>query len=258
MHAAMKAVDAGRRLAKVGELTLLLSSAFSSSPAACFRPVSAVLHERALSTWTSRSPFRGPSQQRRSHEKASLFIRYQTSRSNYSTSTPSSPAMDRHRQEVSRISATVKSFHDRGEKFRIFHGSTNSTRKSALGRDPKKVVDTSRLNHVLHVDKDKRTALVEPNVPMDRLVEATLEHGLIPPVVMEFPGITAGGGYSGTSGESSSFKHGFFDRTLLSVEMVLADGEVITCSETENADLFGGAAGAVGTFGLESLVGMYP
>lgn len=51
--------------------------------------------------------------------------------------------------------------------------------------------------------------------PMDRLVEETLKYGLIPPVVMEFPGITAGGGYSGTSGESSSFKHGFFDRTLL-------------------------------------------
>ncbi|TGO44708.1 hypothetical protein BCON_0472g00040 [Botryotinia convoluta] len=27
-------------------------------------------------------------------------------------------------------------------------------------------------------------ALVEPNVPMDRLIEATLKHGLIPPVVM--------------------------------------------------------------------------
>lgn len=49
---------------------------------------------------------------------------------------------------------------------------------------------------------------------MDRLVEETLKYGLIPPVVMEFPGITVGGGYSGTSGESSSFKHGFFDRTL--------------------------------------------
>lgn len=88
---------------------------------------------------------------------------------------------------------------------------------------------------------------------MDRLVEATLEHGLIPPVVMEFPGITVGGGYAGTSGESSSFKHGFFDRTINSVEMVLADGQIVTCSNDQNEDLFHGAAGAVGSLGIITL-----
>jgi delta24-sterol reductase len=110
------------------------------------------------------------------------------------------------------------------------------------------------LSHVLSVNKEEKTCLVEPNVPMDRLVEATLEHGLVPPVVMEFPGITVGGGYSGTSGESSSFKHGFFDRTILSVEMVLANGEVVVISPEEKGDLFDGAAGAVGTFGVTTLL----
>ena len=89
---------------------------------------------------------------------------------------------------------------------------------------------------------------------MDRLVEATLKYGLVPPVVMEFPGITVGGGYSGTSGESSSFKHGFFDQTINWVEMVLANGEVVKLSRSEKADLFHGAAGAVGTFGVTTLV----
>jgi FAD/FMN-containing dehydrogenase len=58
---------------------------------------------------------------------------------------------------------------------------------------------------------------------MDKLVEATLEYGLIPPVVMEFPGITVGGGYAGSAGESSSFKYGYFDQTVNSVEIVLAN-----------------------------------
>lgn len=162
--------------------------------------------------------------------------------------------LENHHREVDRVAASVKGFYDRGEKFRIFHGSTNSTRKSAMGRDPKKVVDTSRLNHVVLVDTETQSALVEPNVPMDRLVEETLKYGLVPPVVMEFPGITVGGGYSGTSGESSSFKHGFFDRTLNQVEMVLANGEIITASESENADLFHGAAGAVGSLGVTTMV----
>jgi delta24-sterol reductase len=167
-----------------------------------------------------------------------------------SSITRSTSPMEQHKATVSQISKTVRSYFDRGEKFRIYHGSTNSTRPGIK----RNLVDTRTLSHVLEVNVEKKTCLVEPNVPMDRLVEATLKHGLVPPVVMEFPGITVGGGYSGTSGESSSFKHGFFDRTINSVEMVLADGEVTTLSRTENADLFNGAAGAVGTFGVTTLV----
>ena len=160
-------------------------------------------------------------------------------------------SLDSHRKAVENISSSVRQFYERQEKFRIFHGSTNSTRQTSKRN---KVVDTSGLSHVLEVDTVKRTALVEPNVPMDRLVEETMRYGLIPPVVMEFPGITVGGGYAGTSGESSSFKHGFFDRTINYVEMVLANGEVITCSHNEKPDLFHGAAGAVGSMGVTTLV----
>jgi Delta24-sterol reductase len=160
--------------------------------------------------------------------------------------------MDRHSRAVQDISASVRGFYEKKEKFRISHGSTNSTRQSA-GKG-KKMVDTSGLSNVLRVDSVSRTALVEPNVPMDRLVEATLRYGLVPPVVMEFPGITVGGGYAGTSGESSSFKHGFFDSTINQVEMVLANGDVVTCSDHEKPDLFHGAAGAVGSLGVTTLV----
>ncbi|KAG0648456.1 3-beta-hydroxysterol Delta-24-reductase [Hyphodiscus hymeniophilus] len=155
-----------------------------------------------------------------------------------------------HDETVATISTSVRQFYERKESFRIFHGSTNSTRS----KPTKNLVDTSRLRHVLSVDKKKMTCLVEPNVSMDRLVEATLEHGLVPPVVMEFPGITVGGGYSGTSGESSSFKHGFFDQTINWVEMVLANGEIVKLSRTENSDLFHAAAGALGTFGVTTLM----
>ena len=160
--------------------------------------------------------------------------------------------MGRHDQAVAEIAANVRRFYNSKESFRIYHGSTNSTRPSIFRRD--KTVDTSTLRHVLRVDPEKRTALVEPNVPMDRLVETTLKYGLVPPVVMEFPGITVGGGYAGTSGESSSFKHGFFDRTINYVELILANGDVVTASRTERRDLFNGAAGAVGSFGITTLV----
>ena len=86
-----------------------------------------------------------------------------------------------------------------------------------------------------------------------------MPHGLIPPVVMEFPGITAGGGFSGTSGESSSFRNGFFSDCVNWIELVLGDGEVTRASPVdgpygEKADLFHGAAGAVGTLGVVTLL----
>jgi delta24-sterol reductase len=121
--------------------------------------------------------------------------------------------MDAHDQAVAAIASSVRKFNDRKEPFRIYHGSTNSTRQSQYRRN--RMVDTSAMSRVLKIDTERETALVEPNVPMDRLVEATLQHGLIPPVVMEFPGITVGGVFAGTSGESSSFRYSSFDRSTV-------------------------------------------
>lgn len=160
--------------------------------------------------------------------------------------------MDRHESIVADISTSVRGFYDRREPFRIYHGSTNSTRPSPFKHG--RLVDTSRLDRVLEIDRAYKTVVVEPNVPMDALVRATLPFGLIPPVVMEFPGITVGGGFAGTSGESSSFKYGFFDRTIFWMEMVLATGEIVTVSASEKPDLFHGAAGSFGTLGVTTLL----
>lgn len=160
--------------------------------------------------------------------------------------------MEAHDAAVRRIAAQVKTFHEAQKPFRIYHGSTNSTRTSHRRAD--NTIDTSGLNRVLSVDKTGMTALVEPNVPMDELVDATLAHGLVPPVVMEFPGITAGGGFSGTSGESSSFRYGAFDSTFDWIEIVLADGATARASRTDKADLFWGAASAFGTLGVVTLL----
>jgi delta24-sterol reductase len=156
---------------------------------------------------------------------------------------PPSPS---HEAAVGQISAAVRALYARRESFRVFHGSTNSTRPSHDSR----VVDIIALSSVLKIDKLSGTAVVEPNVPMDKIVQFTLAHGMIPPVVMEFPGITVCGGFAGSAGESSSFRYGYFDQTVKSVEMVLATGEIVNASESENPELFRGAAGTAGTLGI--------
>lgn len=96
--------------------------------------------------------------------------------------------MENHTALVNAVSAQVRKFHDAGVPFRIYHGSTNSTR--TVVRDLSTSVDISALNNVLCVDTKRRIASVQPNVPMDALIKATLAKGLIPEVVPEFPGTT--------------------------------------------------------------------
>ena len=160
--------------------------------------------------------------------------------------------MDQHHDDVEVIAAHVRAFSERKTPFRIYHGSTNTTREAQFDRDA--MIDTSRLSRVLKVDTASKTALVEPHVPMDGLVEATLQFGLIPPVVMEFPGITVGGGFAGTSGESSSFRHGFFHHIVNWIELVMANGEIVQVSETQNRELFHAAAASFGTLGVTTLL----
>lgn len=160
--------------------------------------------------------------------------------------------MERHNAAVKAIASEVERFHQLQRPFRIYHGSTNSTRQSQHG--PDNTISTADLTHVLDINTTTRTALVEPNVPMDALAQATAAHHLVPLVVMEFPGITVGGGFSGTSGESSSFRHGFFDATVNWIEFILPNGEITRASKTDRTDLFWGAASAFGTLGVVTML----
>jgi len=162
--------------------------------------------------------------------------------------------MDRHEAAVDSICSQIGRFYDSKLGFRVYHGSTNSTRHAHFDQDA--IVDVSALNNIISIDQQKQIAIVEPNVPMDALVRETMKVGLLPPVVMEFPGITVGGGFVGTAGESSSFKYGFFDRTVLSAEVVLANGQMVRASETSNQELFEGLRGSFGTLGVLTMVEM--
>jgi len=108
-----------------------------------------------------------------------------------------------HKMLVAGVAAQVREFYGRGQPFKIYHGHTNSTR--VLEFDRKRMVDVRGLDRVLSVDADRRTAVAEANVPMDALVKATLPYGLVPPVVMEFPGITVAGGMQGGAGRAVRF-----------------------------------------------------
>jgi Delta24-sterol reductase len=149
---------------------------------------------------------------------------------------------------VAQIGRELKKCFDLKEKAVVYHGGTNSTRPLEVGAND--IIDISGLNHVLSINTAERYAIVEPNVPMDKLVEETLKHGLVPPVVMEFPSITVGGGIQGGAGESSSFKWGLFHSCFEEYEIVLADGNRVVASPHKNSDLYRGTACSYGSLGI--------
>lgn len=111
-------------------------------------------------------------------------------------------------------------------------------------------LDVSGFQHVLDVDPDRRTADVEGMVTYERLVDATLPHGLMPLVVPQLKTITLGGAVAGMGIESSSFRNGMPHESVLEMDVLTGDGELITVSPTnEHAELFFGFPNSYGTLG---------
>lgn len=156
--------------------------------------------------------------------------------------------MEDHALRARKLSEHIKQFHGKQQGFRVYHGSTTSTRRTVY--DPKQSIDTSSFCHVLRVDEEKKVAIVEPNVDFGKLVDATLAHGLIPKIVPELSTITVGGAFSGTAGESSSFRYGLFEDTVTKIEVILANGDIRTASEAEERELLLACASSFGTIAV--------
>lgn len=160
-----------------------------------------------------------------------------------------------HNKDVRIVQEQVRQFYAQKKKIKIYHGTTNSTRSVKFERE--KFVDVSKFNRIISVNTDENYIWVEPNVPMDKLVEETKKYGLVPPVVPEFPGITIGGGVQGGAEESSSFKYGMVHDCCLEYEMILGNSDLITASPQQNSDLFWGTAASYGSLGIITLIKLH-
>jgi hypothetical protein len=110
------------------------------------------------------------------------------------------------------------------------------------------VVDLSPMK-AIEIDPETRTAWAQAGMTWGEFDAATQEHGLA----------VTGGRFSttGIAGLTLGSGSGWLERkcgltadNLLSVELVTADGSVLTASEDENTELFWGLRGGSGNFGI--------
>jgi FAD/FMN-containing dehydrogenase len=110
------------------------------------------------------------------------------------------------------------------------------------------VIDLSRMKQIV-VAADAQTVRVGAGCNWGEVNDALQPHGLAVPggfvSVTGVSGLTLGGGLGWLVR-----KHGLSLDNLLSAEVVLADGRVLTASASENADLFWAIRGGGGNFGV--------
>ena len=110
-------------------------------------------------------------------------------------------------------------------------------------------LDVSGLDGVIAVNAAERTADVQGMCTYERLVQATLAHGLMPLVVPQLKTITLGGAVTGLGIESSSFRNGLPHESVLELDILLGDGQIVTASPERNADLFAAFPNSYGSLG---------
>eukprot|EP00457_Paulinella_chromatophora_P003862 gb/GEZN01003870.1/.p1 GENE.gb/GEZN01003870.1/~~gb/GEZN01003870.1/.p1 ORF type:complete len:541 (+),score=51.93 gb/GEZN01003870.1/:28-1650(+) len=106
------------------------------------------------------------------------------------------------------------------------------------------------LYDILSWSEQAKSVTVEPMVNMGQLSHFLIPKGYTLPVLPEMDDLTVGGLFMGVGIETSSHKFGLFNDSILSADVVLADGKLVTCSREANRDLFDALPWSYGTLGL--------
>jgi FAD/FMN-containing dehydrogenase len=98
------------------------------------------------------------------------------------------------------------------------------------------VIDMSSLNQIHSIGADR--AVVDAGVVWRDLLLATTPLGLTPPVLTDYTRLTIAGTLSVGGISGNSYRHGAQVDNVLELQVVTGEGNLITCSETNNRKLF--------------------
>ena len=162
---------------------------------------------------------------------------------------PSQPeASTEHAKRRAEVVREFQSLRTEGYSVRLGKPTSNLFRiRPPAGR---RSLDVRKMKHVLSIDRERKVAEVEGMTPYAELVDATLPLGLMPAVVPQLKSITVGGAVTGGGIESTSFRHGFVHETVLAMDILTGDGDVLHCTpDNEHGELFCGFPNSYGTLG---------
>lgn len=161
-------------------------------------------------------------------------------------------------RDAEAVARAVKACHRNGVPF-VARGAGTGLSGGALPVADGVVISLARLKRVLEVDPENRRAVVEPGVTNLEITAAVAAHGLYyAPDPSSQQVCTIGGNVAENSGGAHCLKYGFTTNHVLSMEVVLPDGELVTLGgdspEQQGPDLRGVFLGSEGTLGITTKI----
>ncbi len=131
----------------------------------------------------------------------------------------------------------------------IPHGAGHSYTDAALNTNAI-VLDLTSMRRILSWDPAHGILRVEPGATLRDVVELTAPDGWWPPVVPSTENVTVGGCAAMNVNGKNSWKVGLFGNSILSLDVLLASGEVRTIMPGADAPLFRAFVGSLGLLGI--------
>ena len=110
-------------------------------------------------------------------------------------------------------------------------------------------IDMRHFNKILHLDKDKKEVTVQTGVTWRQLQEFIDPYNLSIKIMQTYANFTIGGSLS-VNVHGRYIGEGPLVRSVRSIKMVTADGDIVSASPDENRDIFYGAIGGYGGLGV--------
>lgn len=133
----------------------------------------------------------------------------------------------------------------------ISRGMSHSASGQCLSKNGV-VIDTKMLNkiHDFNFDGKVGKITVDAGVTWEKLVKYTLQHGAAPEVLTDWQKLTVGGTISTGGLGFMSHQSGIQADLIIEMDVVTGSGELLTCSNEQNVELFNLVRGGLGQYGV--------
>ncbi len=150
---------------------------------------------------------------------------------------------------VDWMSEAAPSILENKDRTMLAHGLGRSYGDVCLN-DQGVVLSTKSLNKFISFDRLSGVLHCEAGVSIADILKVCLPAGWFPPVTAGTKFVTLGGAIANDIHGKNHHIAGTFGRHILSFELMRTNGEMITCSPTQNTDLFKATIGGLGLTGF--------
>ena len=129
----------------------------------------------------------------------------------------------------------------------ISRGSGRSYGDSALAEH---VLSTRFFDNFISLNTDKNTVRCGSGVQLKEVLHLVIPKGYFPPVLPGTKYVTVGGAIAADIHGKNHHREGSFCQHVSALTLMLANGDLVSCSESENKELFFATCGGMGLTGI--------